>query len=165
VTFARIATVVTVTLLVGLAGCGHDPKPTTAAAVTDVPLEAGTGAPAGTESAVPKANAPKVNAPKAAVPTAKKPARKAPAAARPDADAGSGGAGPDRFVAAVQRKLPDVALDRRDEEVEDLGEQACSALKRGRSVTVAAGEVAEQGVAPADARTLVGLAKDDLCRA
>ncbi|MEV6843023.1 DUF732 domain-containing protein, partial [Actinoplanes sp. NPDC051411] len=86
----------------------------------------------------------------------KKPARKAPAA---------GGAGLDRFVAAVQRKLPDVALDRRDEEVEDLGEQACSALKGGRSATAAAGEVAERGVTPADARALVGLAKDDLCRA
>ncbi|MEV6851272.1 hypothetical protein AB0M88_48720, partial [Actinoplanes sp. NPDC051411] len=51
--FARIATAVTVTLLVGLAGCGHDPKPSTvaapAAAVTDVPLEGPTGAAAGTE--------------------------------------------------------------------------------------------------------------------
>jgi hypothetical protein len=72
-------------------------------------------------------------------------------------------AGPDHFLAAVQQKLPEVALDRRDEEVEDLGEQACQALATGRSATTAAGEVAEQGVAPADARTLVALARNDLC--
>ncbi len=81
-----------------------------------------------------------------------------------DVDAGSGSAGLDRFVAAVQRKLPEVALDRRDEELEDLGEQACGALKGGRGATSATGAVVDQGVSPADARTLVGLAKDTLCR-
>jgi hypothetical protein len=65
----------------------------------------------------------------------------------------------------VQKKLPEVAVDRRDEEVEDLGEQACESLGAGRSATAAAGEVAEQGVTPADARTLVGLAEDTLCKA
>jgi hypothetical protein len=80
------------------------------------------------------------------------------------ADFGRGTAGLDRFVAAVRQKLPDVLLDRRDEEVEDLGRQACRALRNGRSATAAAGVVAAQGVTPADARTLVGLARGLLCR-
>jgi uncharacterized protein DUF732 len=99
-----------------------------------------------TETAAPEATVPK-----------RKPATKG-------APAVIGSAALDRFVAAVQRRLPEVALDRRDEEVEDLGEQACDALKGGRSATAAAGGVVEQGVTPADARMLVGLARDNLCR-
>jgi Protein of unknown function (DUF732) len=153
VPFARIATLVSVSLLVAVAGCGHDPEPKTvaapAAAVTDVPPQAATEAPAVTHSPAPKAT------------VSKKPAPKVKAKA---AEAESG-AGLDRFVAAVQQKLPDVALDRRDEEVEDLGQQACAALGAGRSATAAAGEVADEGVTPAAARALVGLARADLCRA
>lgn len=144
------------TLLVALAGCSHEPTPKTVAApadaATNVPLETASEAPSVTGSPAPKATA------------RTKPARKSSPAA-PRADAGSGSAGVDRFVAAVQRKLPEVALDRRDDEVEDLGERACEALGAGRSATAAAGEVAEQGVTPSDARALVGLARDDLCRA
>lgn len=151
--FARIATLVSVSLLVAVAGCGHDPEPRTvaapAAAVTDVPLQAATEAPAVTHSPAPKAT------------VAKKPAPKVKAKA---AEAGSSAAGLARFVAVVQQKLPGVALDRRDEEVEDLGQQACAALGAGRSATAAAGEVADEGVTPADARKLVGLARADLCR-
>jgi uncharacterized protein DUF732 len=157
VPFARIAALASVSLLVALAGCGHESKTETivapAAAATGVPLGTATEAPTATGGPAPKATVPK------------KPARKTTAAARPPAGAGTGTAGVDRFVTAVQQKLPAVALDRRDDEVEDLGEQACDALGSGRSATAAAGEVAEQGVTPADARTLVGLAKDDLCRA
>jgi hypothetical protein len=145
---------VSVSVLLAVAGCGHDPEPKTvaapAAADTGVPPEAVSEAPPVTHSPAPKAT------------VSKKPVHKA---TPPAAVAAGGSAGVDRFVAAVQRKLPEVALDRRDEEVEDLGRQACAALGAGRSATVAAGEVAEQGVAPSDARTLVGLAKDDLCRA
>jgi hypothetical protein len=158
VPFARIATAAAVTLLLTLTGCGHESTPTTVAApaVTspDVPLETATVDPAGTDSPAPEATVSK-----------KRAHRPPPPAAPPPADAVSGTAGQDRFVAAVQRRLPKVTLDRRDEEVEDLGEQACAALGHGRSATAAAGEVAEQGVTPADARTLVGLAKDNLCRA
>ncbi|MFI6077902.1 DUF732 domain-containing protein [Actinoplanes sp. NPDC051343] len=154
--FARIATVAALGLLVGLAGCGHEPRTETvvapAAAATGVPREAASGEPAlAAESPAPQAAVPEKPAPK------KKPAAKADPAV-------IGGAALDRFVAAVQQRLPEVALDRRDEEVEDLGEQACDALKGGRSATAAAGGVVEQGVTPADARMLVGLAKDNLCR-
>ena len=148
-----------------LAGCGHDSKPTTvvapAAAATDVPREAAADDPAVTEPAAPKVETPKVKASKVKAPKVKAPKKPVRKASPP----GSGSAALDRFVTAVQQKLPEVALDRRDEEVEDLGEQSCQALGNGRSATVAAGEVAEQGVAPADARTLVGLARDNLCRA
>jgi hypothetical protein len=155
VPFVRIATVAAVTLLVGLAGCGHDPKPTTVApeaAATNVPAETATGAPTATGSPAPRATAAK-----------KRVHRSSPSPAA--TDAGTGSAGLDRFVAAVRKKLPEVTLDRRVEEVEDLGEQACHALAAGRGATAAAGEVAEQGVTPADARTIVGLARNDLCRA
>ena len=81
----------------------------------------------------------------------------------PATDAGSGNAGLDRFVAAVQRQLPDVALDRRDEEVEALGEQACAGLRAGKTETAVAGEIGEQDVAPADARKLVTLARSTAC--
>ncbi|MEU4237224.1 DUF732 domain-containing protein [Actinoplanes sp. NPDC026619] len=69
----------------------------------------------------------------------------------------------DGFLAAVQKQLPQVALDRRDEEVEALGEQACTAIAAGRSATAAAGELSEEGVPAADARKLVALAGATVC--
>jgi uncharacterized protein DUF732 len=81
----------------------------------------------------------------------------------PAGDAGSGNAGLDRFVAAVRRDLPEVALDRRDEEVEALGEQACAGLRSGKTGAVVAGEIGAEDVAPADARELVTLARSTAC--
>jgi hypothetical protein len=149
VPFARIATVASVTLLFALAACDHTP-PTPA----DEPEPAAT--------AVPREPATAPPSPFSTSPNKAAPARSAKPPA--DVDAGSESAGLDRFVAAVQQKLPDVALDRRDEEVEDLGQQACDALGNGHSATAAAGEITDEGVPPAEARTLVGLAKTDLCR-
>ncbi|MFD0524880.1 DUF732 domain-containing protein [Paractinoplanes durhamensis] len=79
------------------------------------------------------------------------------------AGAGSGSPGLDRFVAAVQKQLPEVALDRRDEEVEQLGQQACDALAAGRKATAVAGELSEQGVTSTDAGKLVALAGSTMC--
>jgi hypothetical protein len=90
------------------------------------------------------------------------PAPKTPAPS-PTSDAGSGSAGLDRFVAAVQRDLPDVALDRRDEEVEALGQQACAGLRSGKTDTAVAAEIGEEEVTPADARKLVTLARSTAC--
>ena len=152
--FVRIATVGSVTALLALAGCDHAPSRPAAqpeAAATAVPPEAVTESPAPLASPRPSAPISASAAPRAAKPPA-------------GVDAGTGSAGLDRFVAAVQQKLPDVALDRRDEEVEDLGRQACGALGDGHSATAAAGEVTAGGVTPADARTLVGLATQTLCR-
>ncbi|GIM93998.1 DUF732 domain-containing protein [Paractinoplanes toevensis] len=80
------------------------------------------------------------------------------------AGAGSGEAGLDRFVAAVQKQLPAVALDRRDEEVEALGTQACDALAAGADVPAVAGELGAQGVTSDDAKKLIALARTTACR-
>lgn len=77
--------------------------------------------------------------------------------------AGSGNTGLDAFVAAVQRELPDVALDRRDEEVEELGQQACQALAAGKKDGDVAGEISAEGVTAPDARKLVTLARSTAC--
>ena len=67
------------------------------------------------------------------------------------------------FLAAVQERLPDVALDRRDEEVEALGEQSCAGLEAGKSANAVAGELGEEDVTPVDARKLVTLAGATAC--
>jgi hypothetical protein len=69
-----------------------------------------------------------------------------------------------RFVAAVQRRLPSVALDRRDDEVEELGEQVCDSVAAGKRTATVEGEIREFGVGKSDARTLVALAQDTACR-
>ncbi|GAA0530022.1 hypothetical protein GCM10010172_08420 [Paractinoplanes ferrugineus] len=83
-------------------------------------------------------------------------------AAEPPVAAG-GNAGLDRFLAAVRTQVPTVALDRREEEVEELGETACDGLSAGRSKTTVARELSEHGVTSADARKLVSLAGDTVC--
>lgn len=78
-------------------------------------------------------------------------------------DAGSGDPGLDRFVAAVQQKLPDVAMDRRDEEVAELGETACDALAAGQDPAAVVRELADEGVPADQARTLFTLARTTAC--
>jgi len=70
----------------------------------------------------------------------------------------------DRFVAAVQRQMPQFALDRRDDEVAELGEEACRSLAAGKRDAAVATEITEYGVATNDARQLVTLARDNACR-
>ena len=132
--FARIFAT-TAILLLALTGCGDtDPALAPRQVVTRVPPE----------SAPPAANAAPVEEP---LPTRT-----------------SAGTGLDRFVAAVQAKLPDVALDRRDEEIEELGRQACTALAAGKKPASVAGELRSLGVAEADAGKLIALAKNTACR-
>jgi len=76
-----------------------------------------------------------------------------------------GGSGLDRFVAAVQEKLPGVALDRRDEEVEELGRQACASLTAGKKTATVAGELRGLGVGDADAHELIAVARKTACPA
>ncbi|WP_433292515.1 DUF732 domain-containing protein [Actinoplanes sp. CA-030573] len=144
-------------LAVGLAGCSGSPHPV--------------AAPAG----VPVASAEAVRNPVPAMSTTKPapapptPRRTGPAPrpTRTTTDtpgAGSGDAGLDRFVAAVQEQLPAVALDRRDEEVEELGQQACSELAAGQKPATVAAEISDQGVTSADAQKLVALAHETACR-
>jgi len=73
------------------------------------------------------------------------------------------GSGLDRFVAAVQAKLPGVALDRRDEEVEELGRQACASLAAGKKTATVIGDLRNLGIGEADARELMVVAKKTAC--
>lgn len=132
--FARIFAT-TAILLSALTGCGDtDPALAPRQVVTRVPPES--APPAGIAEAGPE-----------------------PAPTRLGA-----GTGLDRFVAAVQAKLPDVALDRRDEEIEELGRQACAALAAGKKTASVAGELRSLGVTEADAGKLIALAKSTACR-
>ena len=78
-------------------------------------------------------------------------------------------AGPDAFVAAVRRALPEVAADRRDEEIAAVAEQACSELADGEDAdTVVAhtrtlGTLDAQATDQATARELIKLAIDTVC--
>jgi hypothetical protein len=93
-------------------------------------------------------------------------------AAAPDGPAGSSGqgsadgpvAGEAGFLEAVRGQLPEVALDRRNEEITELGEQACVSLAAGQARRAVATEMTGYGVAVADARRLVSLARSTLCR-
>lgn len=80
--------------------------------------------------------------------------RALPASASPAPTA----AGPDRFVAAVRQQLPELALDRRDEEIADLGAAACASLREGRQTVLTA-----YGVSPTQAHRLITVAHTDLC--
>ncbi|MFC3990575.1 hypothetical protein [Actinoplanes siamensis] len=61
---------------------------------------------------------------------------------------------PDRFVAAVRAQLPELAMDRRDEEIEDLGAEACASSEM---------DLSGYGVSAAQARQLRRVAQADLC--
>lgn len=65
---------------------------------------------------------------------------------------------PDHFVAAVRTKIPELALDRRDEEIADLGTEACTSLRTKNQDNLAA-----YGVSAAQADQLLGMARADLC--
>jgi hypothetical protein len=70
----------------------------------------------------------------------------------------------DRFVAAVRQQLPSVVIDHRDEEVAEIGEQACDSLAAGKANAAVLGEIGEFGVTAADARKLLTLARSNACR-
>jgi hypothetical protein len=139
-------------LIAALAGCSSHESGTVAAVPSG---QAAIPVPQVTET-----HSPRVTHSPQSTRTTRSPQAKKTAAAP---GAGSGSAGLDRFVAAVREQLPAVVLDRRDEEVEELGERACDGLSAGRSSAVVAGEIGEQGVAAADARKLVALAGDTVC--
>ncbi|MEV4640940.1 DUF732 domain-containing protein [Actinoplanes sp. NPDC049548] len=141
-------------LLLALGGCGDDatrpetvpvPATTTSGTATRAMATESTTAGAGT-----------------ATTTGRPRASRTTAAAR---DA----AGPDGFVATVRDRLPEVALDRRDEELAAIGRQACADLAGGldadkivartRSLGTADAEATDQ----ATARELVKLAIDTIC--
>ncbi|MEU8818346.1 DUF732 domain-containing protein [Actinoplanes sp. NPDC048796] len=63
----------------------------------------------------------------------------------------------------MQRELPEVALDRRDEEVAAFGEQACRGLAAGKRAPAVVREFQRQGVPGAQAKLLFALASNTAC--
>jgi hypothetical protein len=154
------ALAVTAALTLGLTACGEDRTQLSAAAEQAMPVPESTStatppAPAGTSPTPRRAAAAKPHAGRTTEPAAPTTAAK---------DAGSGNSGLDRFVTVVQKQLPDVALDRRDEEVEELGQEACSGLAAGKTPAAVAGGLSDDGVSAPDARKLVTIAGQSLCR-
>lgn len=79
------------------------------------------------------------------------------------------GAGPARFVAVVRDKLPEVAADRRDEEITTVAEQACRGLSEKQTADEVVAQARSLGTQDAEAtdhataRELVKLAIDTVC--
>jgi hypothetical protein len=69
-----------------------------------------------------------------------------------------------RFLDAVRGRLPEVAMDRRNEEITEMGGQACASLAAGHPRRKVAAELGEYGLPDADARELISLARSTLCR-
>ncbi|MBW6437404.1 DUF732 domain-containing protein [Actinoplanes hulinensis] len=82
----------------------------------------------------------------------------------PQSDGGVQAATGGEFLDAVRGELPAVAMDRRAEEITELGGQACSSLAAGNPRAEVAAELTEFGLETADARRLVTLARKKLCQ-
>lgn len=133
-------------VLLALGGCGDEPE--AEPATVPVPV---------TSSDAPAPSRPAVVASRSA------PARAAaPAPVTPQAvEEGRGGTA--GFVTAVQRDLPSLAVDRRDDELAALARQACAGLAAGRSAGAVVTEVGAAGVDRAGARRLIRLAIATVC--
>jgi hypothetical protein len=81
-------------------------------------------------------------------------------------NAGSGSRGLDGFVADVRSQVPQVAVDRRDEEIEEIAQQACPSLEADKKAAAVVTEVEEMaGVDKATADKLIKLAIETVCPA
>lgn len=73
------------------------------------------------------------------------------------------------FVTTVQAKVPEVALDRREEEIAAIAQQACADLAAGKDADAVVAAARSLGTADAEAadqataRELVKLAIDTVC--
>lgn len=79
------------------------------------------------------------------------------------ADAAELVASDERFVAAVRGRLSDATVDLRNEEITEMGGQACAALAAGQPRRAVVEELAGHGLPDAAARELVILARSTLC--
>ncbi|MEU4218364.1 DUF732 domain-containing protein [Actinoplanes sp. NPDC026623] len=147
-------------LLVALSGCGDD---------------AGTGpatvpAPA-TSSDAPTPAAPVVAAGRHTAPAATGTPRTEPPA-EPRSEPRSGrragsprvvALGPSGFVAAVQDRLPDLAVDHRDDEIAEIAGEACTSLAAGEGARTVVAGTERFGTDEATAHKLIKLAIDNVC--
>jgi hypothetical protein len=154
--------VVAAVVLVALGGCGDEPEDEPA--IVPVPVTSGASpVPSGSPvvaAATRTGGTGAAAAPTAAGPTGTGPER--PAGAGAERPTGAGLAG---FVAVVQREMPELIMDRRDEEIATLAQQACDSLAAGRSAGAVVDEVRTYGTDRAAARELVKLAITTACPA
>jgi hypothetical protein len=97
-------------------------------------------------------------------------AKPAPATRKPTLKpAAPTGGGLAAFVRVVQSRTPEIALDRRDEEIEAIAQQACASLAAGKKSDALVAETRALGTADAEAtdqataRELIKLAIDTVC--
>jgi hypothetical protein len=141
-------------LVTALAGCADDEI-----APAEIPVPA-TGPAEASPSAIPAIRA-ATHA--AAVPRA---TTTKITAAEEMTNAGSGSRGLDGFVADVRSQVPEVAVDRRDEEIEEIAQQACPSLQADKKAAAVVAEVEEMaGVDKATADQLIRLAIETVCPA
>jgi hypothetical protein len=97
---------------------------------------------------------------------AETPAAGPPSPASPAPPVESAGAG---FADVVRAELPDIAVDRRDDELQAIADQACAALADGTGADAIVAETRSMGTQDAEAtdqataRELVKLAIDRTC--
>ena len=78
-------------------------------------------------------------------------------------------AGAAGFVSVVRERVPEVAADRRDEEIEDIARRACASLAAGDDADAVVAETRSLGTMDAEAtdqataRELIKLAIDTVC--
>lgn len=147
--------VAAVALVVTLGGCGDDTEDEPA--IVPVPVTSG-ASPVPSGSAVVAAATATGGTGASAAPTAAAPVRTS-------ADGAATAAGLAGFVAVVQREMPELIMDRRDEEIATLAQQACDSLGAGRSAGAVVDEVRTYGADRAAARELVKLAITTACPA
>jgi len=97
-------------------------------------------------------------------------AKPAPATRKPTLKpAAPTGGGLAAFVRVVQSRTPEIALDRRDAEIEAIAQQACASLAAGKKSDALVAETRALGTADAEAtdqataRELIKLAIDTVC--
>ncbi|HET6529205.1 MAG TPA: hypothetical protein VFH03_01110 [Actinoplanes sp.] len=99
---------------------------------------------------------------------APEPARPASSAPAPAASA-PGHAASESFVDVVRSRLPEVAVDRRDEEIQSIADRACTALSGGADADTIVTEARALGTLDAEAtdqataRELIKVAIDTTC--
>jgi hypothetical protein len=87
-----------------------------------------------------------------------------PASASPEPEpAVDGPASDERFLAAVRGELAGATVDLRNEEIAEMGGQACASLAAGLPRRAVAAELTGYGLAEAELRRLVTLARSTLC--
>lgn len=153
----RRGLLVAVTAVSVLAGCGTAPDvpqwkdgvalPASPSVIDSEPAPAGVAA----------------GSPAATVPTASNPAEPTGAAEPSPPATMDAPRLPAEFAAAVRGRLPEVAVDRRPEEITEIGDAACAELVSGQRRGTAVSTVVGYGVSSAEARELVRLARAHLC--